>query len=310
MSGLVAREGLPWRSHDQAVKEVGGMWAIPHWRMSSLELKRRHHEFLAEARQRNVRAIETEIVDDALVEALPDLEFLQATGIPDGSVISRLRQLRSLGVATWKGHLDFADLPRLEWLGIAECEPGNLDSLVPGHPSLRHLIVGRYPFADLGPLGRLRLRRLSIGNGRRLTSLAGAAALAPALLGLDLWMLPALTSLDGIEALTNVEALILSGLRRITTLDWVEQLPRLRLLVADLKNVESLRPVTGHPSLEFVIFRRTRDLDLAPLRSLPHLRLISGAPGPWNRELEALPELRKRPPDDPDVFEMRRLWHG
>lgn len=306
--GLVEREGLSWRSHDQAVQEVGGLWAIPHWAMSGTELARRHGEFLAEARQREVRALETEIVDDALVEALPDLEFLQATGIPEGGVISRLKKLRSLGVATWRGHLDLADLPRLEWLGVGECERGNLDSLIPGHPSLTHLIVGRYPFADLTPLGRLQLRRLSVGNSRRLTSLQGAEALAPTLTGLDLWMLTALGSLDGIESLANLEALILSSVRHVTTLDWVPSLPRLRLLVVD--GVESLAPLAGNPSLEFVDFGRTKDLDLAPLRTIPRLRLIHAAPGRWNRELEAFPELRKRPPDDPDVFEMRRLWHG
>jgi len=311
MTGLlVERELLLTRSDHRAMAEVGGLWAVPHW-ASRWDLMRWHDEIIDEARQRDVRALEVGSVDVALVEALPDLEFLMVAGMAEGALIERFTRLRWLGVATWTGSLDFANLPRLEWLGVGECEPGNLDSLVPGHPSLRHLIVGRYPFADLGPLGRLRLRRLSIGNSRRLTSLEGAAALAPILVGLDLWMLPALGSLDGIEALADLEVLALSGLRQITTLDWVQRLPRLRLLnVFDLKNVESLRPLAGHPSLEFVTFGRTKDFDLEPLAAIPNLRLMHTGSYRWNRDIYDFPHMDNVPFDHPVLAEYRRLLHG
>jgi len=42
---------------------------------------------------------------------------------------------------------------------------------------------------------------------------------AETLVGLELWMLPALRVLDGIEAFTNLQALTLSSVRGVTTLD-------------------------------------------------------------------------------------------
>ena len=62
--------------------------------------------------------------------------------------------------------------------------------------------------------------------------------MAETLVGLELWMLPALRVLDGIEAFTNLQALTLSSVRGVTTLDWVRRLPTLRLLdISELKNV-------------------------------------------------------------------------
>lgn len=290
--------------------EVGGLWAVPHWQMSRQERLSRHDEIIDEIRQRGVRALETDIVDEALVEAVPDLEFLSA-GIPDGRLVAKFRRLRLLGLDSFEGSLDFRDLPRLEWLGIRECEPGNLDGLLAGHPKVHGLAVGRYPFADLTPLARLHLGRLSIGAGRRLSSLEGAASLAATLTSLDLYSLPSLASLDGIEALENLEVLELGGLRHITTLDWVRRLPRLRLLnVFDLKNVEGLGPLAGHPGLEFVIFGRTKDLDLEPLADIPNLRLMHTGSYRWNRDRHAFPYLSDLPPDHPVRQEYLRLLHG
>lgn len=312
MSILVQRDLILTMSSHRAIAEAGGRWAVPSWKMSRDERLARHDEIIAEIRERQVRALQTDIVDDALVEAVPDLEFLSVGRVDvDPRVVVRFGRLRSLSVAALKGPLDFRELPELEWLGIDECEPGNLDGLLAGHRRLWSLRVGRYPFADLTPLGRLRLRRLSIGNSRRLTSLEGAAALAPTLEGLDLWMLPALASLDGIEGLTNLEVLELSNLRRITTLDWVQRLPRLRLLnVFDLKNVESLGPLAGHPSLEFVTFGRTKDLDLEPLASIPNLRLMHTGSYRWNRDVHDFPHMDDFPSDHPVRQEYLRLLHG
>lgn len=312
MSILVQRDLILTMSSHRAIADAGGLWAVPHWKMSRDERLARRDEIIAEIQERHVRALEADIVDEALVEAVPDLEFLSVGRVDvDPRVVVRFGRLRSLGVAGIKGALDFRDLPDLEWLGINECEPGNLDGLIGGHPRLRSLGVGRYPFADLTPLGRLNLRRLSVGNSRHLTSLHGAASLAPTLEGLDLWMLPALGSLDGIEALTNLEVLELDGLRQITTLDWVQRLPRLRLLnVFDLKNVESLRPLAGHPSLEFVTFGRTKDLDLVPLESIPNLKLILTGSYRWNRDVHAFPYMHDFPSDHPVQQEYARLLHG
>jgi hypothetical protein len=303
--GLIRRDlPLAWSGH-RAMAEAGGLWAIPHW-LSRWELLRRRAELLAEARERGVRALEDDTVDEALVEALPDLEFLRVAGIAEGRLIERLTGLRLLGLSAWNGPLDLGRLARLEWLAVGEPEPGDLDSLLPGHPTLRHLRLGRYADVDLAGLERLRLAHLWLGNSRRLASLQGIAALAPTLTGLELWRLPALRSLDGIDALTNLESLVLSSLRSVTTLEWVASLPNLRLLdVLELKSIESLAPLAGHGSLEYLAIPRTRDLDLEPLRSLPKLRVVLAAPGRWRGDGEDLRQLSSRPRDDP---EMRRMW--
>jgi len=308
---LVPRALLPTKSAQRAMADAGGLWAIPHWSLSNWELMRRNGEFIAEAQRRRVRALEVDTLDEALVEALPDLEFLRVAGIADGQLIERLERLRFLGLATWTGSLDFGRLPALEWLAVGESEAGDLDTLEPGHPTLRNLIVGRYAFADLAPLARLRLVRLSLGDSRRLASLDGAGGLAQTLTGLDLWRLPALGVLDGIARLSGLEVVTLSSLRNVTTLHWASALPNLRLLdIRELKNVESLAPLAGHPSLEYVLFGRTRDMDLEPLRQIPNLRICSSPPGRWRGDGEDIPELSRRAHDGADVVAMWRLREG
>ena len=310
MTGLFRRELLSLRSDHRAMNEAGGLWTIPST-MDRWELMKQRQGMLEEARRRGVRALDADEVDQALVEAVPDLEFLRDDGISPGRLIQRLTRLRFLGLATWEGELDLGTLRSLEWLAIGECKPGQLDSLARGHPSLRSLTVGQYPASDLGPIARLRLERLSLGNSRKLTALANPGAAAETLVGLELWMLPALASLEGIEAFTNLQALTLSSLRGVTNLDWAARLPKLRLLyIAELKNVESLAPLAGHPSLEWLEFGRTRDLDLTPLRSIPNLRLFRHSSGRWTGDVAALPDGSKLNWQDPEYAEVLRFKNG
>jgi len=292
------------------MEAAGGLWALPHW-IERWEFARQRQAMLAEARRRGIRALEVDRVDEALLDALPGLEFLMDSGISPGPLIERFTRLRWLGFATWKDGLDLGRLQALEWLAVGECEPGNLDSLAGGHASLRHLTSGKYPATDLAPLRRLRLERLSIGNSRRFTSLDNPESLAESLIGLELWRLPALGSLDGIEAFTNLQALTLGSVSHVTTLEWVHHLPKLRLLdVGELKNVESLAPLAGHPSLEWVEIGRTKDMDLTPLPSIPNLRLYRVPPGRWSGDVSGLlggPGLSWR---DPEYAEMLRFKDG
>lgn len=307
---LVRRELHLTKSLLRAMDAAGGLWTIPST-MDRWTLMRQRPLMLEEARRRGVRALDADRVDESLVGTLPDLEFLRDDGISPGPLIARLTRLRSLSLATWDGELDLRGLPRLEWLAIGESKPGQLDSLTEGHPSLRDLTVGRYPAADLAPLGRLHLERLSLGDSRRLTSLANPGLLAETLVRLELWMLPALGSLDGVEALANLESLTLSSVRGVTTLDWVARLPKLRLLdVAELKNVESLAPLVGHPSLEWLECSRTRDMDLAPLRSLPRLRLYRAPRGSWRGDVAGLPDGSGLDWRDPEYAELLRFKNG
>ena len=56
-----------------------------------------------------------------------------------------------------------------------------------------------------------------------------------------------------------------------------------------LRNVETLRPLAHHPSLEFLYFGRVRDLDLDPLATIPNLRQILTGAYRWNRDVHSFP---------------------
>lgn len=303
---LLDDPGLARDSYLDPIRAAGGLWAP-----AAMGIQMR--ELISEARDRRVRALQLPGTDESLAEALPDLEFLIVTGPrPDARIINRLAGLRLLQL--WSApvdRLDLGALPRLEWLLLGDCDAALIDALSAGHRMLGHLHVTDYPVVDLAPCAGLPLLRLSVVNGRRLVRLDPVTPLADTLTGLELSLCPSLPSLDGIEGLANLEVLELSNLRQITTLDWVQRLPRLRLLnVFDLKNVESLRPLAGHPSLEFVTFGRTRDLDLVPLATIPNLKLILTGSYRWNRDVHDFPHMDNFPSDHPVQQEYARLLHG
>jgi hypothetical protein len=91
----------------------------------------------------------------------------------------------------------------------------------------------------------------------------------------------------------------IDGLRHITTVEWAAGLPRLRLLdVFDQAGIESLWPLAGHSSVEFLTFGRVRDLDLDPLDRIPNLKLFLTGHYRWNRDLSEFPEYMSTMPAD------------
>lgn len=266
---------------------------------------------VAEARARGVRSLVADWQPDlSFLRELPELEFLWIDEIEDPAPLYALPALRFLSITCKRG-VDLAAFPRLEWLGLGGPDGGTLESVRDGHPALFALGAGDYSHADLEPLGGLRLVNLKLGSTRRLTSLAGIEALGPTLCRLELDRCPNLVSLDGIEALANLEYLELSNLPRITTLDWVRSLPRLRFLnVFDLKGVESLAPLAGHPALEFVTFGRIKDLDLDPLTEIPNLKLFNTGLYRWNRDTKTLPYIHYEPAGSPRKLEWTALSIG
>lgn len=233
---LVARELNPLLPAHRAMLDVGGLW----WARPPVDGSR----VVDEARDRGVRALELQEPDIDMVRALPQLEFLNLLDVTDPEPLYDLPRLRRLSISgTWQGRMDFRRLPRLESFGVVECprDEGGFETLYEGHPRLRRLDIGRYRHTDLRPLARLRLERLSIGYARNLVSLSGAGALARTLTALALFNCPNLASPDGVEELTQLEALSLERLRHITTLGFVRKPPSLRHLdIFNLERVESL----------------------------------------------------------------------
>ena len=280
---------------------AGGLWLVEH--------SADREAVVAEARERGVRALTVD-GDLSFVADLPDVEFLVARDPPDVTPalgLSKLRLLRFPG--TWGGRLDAAAWPALEWFSATEIpkDGGGVETVF-DHPALRELGLTRPRVADLEPITAPRLESLSIGQSRTVASLTGIEAHAEWLLDLSLWALPALESLRGLESLGQLEVLHLDGLRQITALDDVAKLPRLRFLdIFELKNLESLQPLAGHPTLEFVGFAKTADLDLEPLFTIPNLKLVNTGMYRWNRDVHELPYLHDVPPDDPRRLEWNRL---
>lgn len=293
-------------SYLPAIHAAGGLWA-PAGRGVKLR------ELITEAVERGVRALQLPATDELLAHELPTLEFLFVTGPhPEARWINMLGNLRLLYLeSACRGRLDLMALRRLEWLALRDCDQAGMEALAVHHRTVHDLEAVGCPTRDFAPFAALGLRRLALVDCRRLESLGGSEALAPILTGLELSLCPSLRSLDGIEALTNLEVLELASLHQITTLEWVQRLPRLRLLnVFDLKNVETLGPLAGHPSLEFVTFGRTKDLDLEPLASIPNLRLIHTGSYRWNRDVHEFPYLHDFPWGHPLHQEYLRLLHG
>lgn len=306
--GILHERGLhPERSVDVAMRGVGGLW----FALNDADPR----AIVAEVRARGIRALEVQHRDIGFLADLPDLEFLVLnTPEPDAGVINGLRRLRRLAFSFgWKGGLDFANLPGLEWLYIGEADPERgLDTLLAGHPTLRQLAVGRFPAVDLRALGNLTaLERLEIFNARRFTSLAGADAIRSPVRQLSLAMLPGLASLVGIEGLRDLEYLGIESCNRIADLTPLRDLPHLRFLnLMQPKGVASLRPLAGHPSLEYVSFGKVADEDLTPLRELPRLERINTGSSRYNLDPAAFPQLDDLAGNDPKRVEYRAMAVG
>lgn len=306
--GILYERGLhPERSVDIAIRGVGGLW----FALNDADPQ----AIVAEVRARGIRALEVQHRDVGFLADLPDLEFLVFnTPEPDAAVVNGLHRLRRLAFSFgWKGRLDFANLPRLEWLYINEADPERgLETLLTGHATLRQLAIGRYPAVDLAPLGRLTaLERLEVFNSRRLASLAGAEPLGRSVRQLSLAILPALTSLDGIQNLPGLEYVGIQSCNRITDLAPLRELPRMRFLnLMQPKGVESLRPLAGHPSLEYVSFGRVSDGDLTPLRELPKLQRINAGNYRFNLDPAEFPLLDDLPSEHPTRVEYRAMAVG
>lgn len=250
---------------------------------------------------------------DLLID-LPDLEFLSVnTDPPSVAFINGLGSLRGLALSGfWKPELDFQKLPHLEWFASAETPRGGLDSLYRGHGTLRHLRVGRYRESDLLPLRNLpALEYLEVFVSRTLTSLSGADVLDGRLKALVLTNCPAIESLEGIEALTYLEYLAIDTCKRVADLAPVARLQRLKFLNIGLAGaVESLGPITGHPSLEVVYYGPIKDRNLDPLATIPHLRLTHSGGGRFNRPTSDFPRLQDLSDDSPLVQWVRSMQLG
>lgn len=285
----------------RALLEVGGEWIADPWAEPS--------EVIAEARARGVRALKTPGKDIAFVRQLPELEFLSLGDCGDVSPALELSRLRGFQAASWDGTIDANAWPMLERFAAGEPprDGGGVETAY-SHPRLRSLGLGRFLGTDLAPITAPRLEELNLAASR-LESLSGIEQHADTLELLSLDSVPKLASLRGVEALARLEVLAIEGARLVTTLEDAAKAPALRLLdIFDQKGIESLAPLAGHPTLEFVTFQRTGDMSLDALFEIPNLRMVLGPPrSRWNRDIHDLPFMHDIPEEDPRQVEYTRL---
>jgi|GEM_PF-4994413 len=185
-------------------------------------------------------------------------------------------KLRYLGLDSWRGRVDFSNFPKLEEFSSGSPHLG-FEGLFEHCPELQFLqFLGGFPFDDLRALSGLpKLRSLKLQNSRKLTSLTGIEAHASSLVFLDLGLNPNLTSLDGVESLTNLVHLSVEVCNKVVDVAPTGNLPALRYLsLSDNKNLASLEPLRGLVNLEVLYLVAVDYLDMAPLQNIPSLRSV------------------------------------
>ena len=283
--------------------EAGGEWVAPAGADPA--------DIVREAQAEGVRALHVAGRDLSFLSELPALEHLSLGDVGDVTPAMGLPGLRSFSVVSWEsGQLDATAWPRLARFGASEPPRGGggVESAF-GHPGVEVLALRRYPGQDLAAVTAPRLRELHLSSSR-LETLSGLERHADSLELLALSRVPKLASLAGLGSMRRLQVLAIDGARLVKTLTEVAAAPVLRLLdVGDQRGIESLDPLAGHPTLEFVLFERTTDMSLKALGELPRLRAVVGHQSrAWTPDLGGVPSLHAFADDDQvkrDYFAMR-----
>lgn len=242
-------------------------------------------------------------------EQLPDLvapwlEALHVTDLRDTSltaVAERFPHLRSLTLDQ-----TIQTVPSLEEVGsLVDLEVlcVRLEARHPkaweigGHPGIRALEIGRYPFEDLGELTDRypALEVAEIHSSGSLRSLTGAP---PRLRSLDLWRLSRVESLRGLGTAPALRRLRTQLMSHVRDLDGIQELSGLVRLTVEPTRLSTVRHLTDHPSIEALglIVAEVEDGSVDPILTMHALRgLRSGL-------LRQLPAHDAERLGDPEVW--------
>jgi Leucine-rich repeat (LRR) protein len=209
---------------------------------------------------------------------LPQLRSLIIIDFTISSVepIHYLHELRALDLITYcKTEIRLSAFPRLEDCGL-EWRP-RATSLF-DCTTLKKLFVNHYKGKNADSFSTLvNLESLAILNAP-IEDLRGLSALAK-LRSLRLANLKGLPSLSGIEQLINLEILDIDSCKRITTIEEIGFLHRLRrLFLNNGGKIESLQPLAKLRTLEWIGFCESTNImdgDLSPLLNQTKLERVS-----------------------------------
>lgn len=280
MDDVLARRALHGSDRRwPAIEAVGGLYVAPAIASAS-ELR---HAVEAVG----ARALEVRTGDLTVLEGL-DLEYLfVAAPVADVAPLDGLPALKGLSLESWGGELALARLPALDWFGALEVKPGQVEELLAvEHPRLTWLALGRYRNDDLTPLGRLpALASLWVGETRALVAVDGLADLRH-LRSLSLSRCARLETLSGIERSPSLQAVVVDSCPRVQALDPLAEVEGLRLVQVESRSPPSLRPLVGHPRLEFawVLGGRPPAAEVDAVLGNPSLRLLITGRATWLRD--------------------------
>lgn len=225
------------------LKACGGLWVAG-------DAYTRASEVVVQARDHRVAALELDFRDLSLLAELPDLLHLEVSsdGRPVLDPVAGLARLRSLTLrpSALRGELDPLAFADLRWLTVPLGGKGGaavLPSILRGHPGLQHLQVRETKATTVAELvaGFPKLESFAMSYADHVRTLGDLSPVAGTLRELDLWMVPAFGSLEGIEVLTGLERLRLHA-AKVTDLAPLDALPRLRHVDVRTADVTIARP--------------------------------------------------------------------
>lgn len=261
--------GLPV-SLIEAIEAEGGLWDAGDFYTEPAAI-------VDGARRVGAVALRLDARDLSFIGALPEIRYvhIRTDGRPVLDPIAGLRDLRALILepSALRGELDPLAFAELQWLRIGLGGKGGarvLHSIERGHPGLRWLAVSEVRIRRARELvgGFPGLTHLSIWFADFLKELGDLAAVTPGLAVLRLG-LTQIASLDGLEALADLEVLDIMG-GKVRDLEPIGRSPRLRYARILTPRATSIEPLAGHPTL--------RMLELA-LAGQPSTEILDAIPG-------------------------------
>ncbi len=183
--------------------------------------------------------------------------------------------LESLRLDSWSGRIDFGRFPALRHLGYASKGTG-VETLAECGAPLESFGCGGWHEKDLSAFGKFALADLTLSHSRKLRCLDGLQAHHGSIESLEIVSGSVLQSLDGLAGAEKLMHLALPRCHRLRDLAPIAELPALRWLVLENnRDLPSLEPLAGHPSLEVVMLIGINYLDLDPLLKIPGLRHVA-----------------------------------
>lgn len=190
----------------------------------------------------------------------------------DISAVHNLHELRFLEIMRYcDSEIDFACFPKLEEVSLEwRAKAKTLFDCT----TLKRVFINTWPGESLEVFSQLPiLQRLALKSPRieRIGDVSGLQELT----FLELGNARKLTSLEGLEELTNLQVLEIQRCRKISNIEPIRYLTKLkRLVFCDNGGIESLKPIAGLKELRDVYFYESTNIldgDLSPLKELPKL---------------------------------------